>query len=70
MKSSRLSRKNFELPEVLEVKDIQSFLGIGRSQAYQLVKSNSFHVVMVGKRILIPKRSFLSWFEGNIQPHF
>lgn len=55
----------FELPEVLEVKDIQDFLGIGRSQAYQLVKSNSFHAVTVGKRILVPKKSFLNWFEGN-----
>ncbi|MGG1678753.1 helix-turn-helix domain-containing protein [Neobacillus sp. NRS-1170] len=55
----------FELPDVLEVKDIQTFLGIGRSQAYKLAKSNVFHAVTVGKRILISKKSFLSWFEGN-----
>jgi hypothetical protein len=59
-------KKITELPEVLEVKDIQIFLGIGRSQAYKLVKSNSFHVVTVGKRILVPKTSFISWFEGNL----
>lgn len=53
-----------ELPDVLEVKDIQAFLGIGRSQAYKLVKSNLFHAVTVGKRILVPKKSFLAWFEG------
>lgn len=57
-----------ELPEVLEVKDIQNFLGIGRSQAYQLVKSNAFHKVTVGKRILVPKKAFLNWFEGNNLP--
>ncbi|WP_269432486.1 hypothetical protein [Bacillus sp. FJAT-18017] len=39
--------KTIELPEVLEVKDIQSFLGIGRSQAYTLVKSDAFHYVTV-----------------------
>lgn len=55
----------FELPEVLEVKDIQNFLGIGRSQAYKLVKSESFRAVTVGKRILVPKKSFLGWFEGK-----
>lgn len=55
----------FELPEVMEVKHIQTFLGIGRTQAYQLVKTNSFHTVTVGKRILIPKKSFIKWFEGN-----
>ncbi|WP_264737339.1 helix-turn-helix domain-containing protein [Cytobacillus firmus] len=59
--------KTIDLPEVLEVKDIQMFLGIGRSQAYKLVKSNYFHAVTVGKRILVSKKSFLSWFEGNLQ---
>nr|WP_197217063.1 helix-turn-helix domain-containing protein [Cytobacillus firmus] len=53
------------MPEVLEVKDLQDFLGIGRSQAYKLVKSNSFHTVRVGKRILVSKKSFLKWFEGS-----
>lgn len=37
----------------------------GRSQAYKLVKSNLFHAVTVGKRILVPKKSFLEWFEGE-----
>lgn len=54
-----------ELPEVMTVKHIQVFLGIGRSQAYQLVKTNSFHTVTVGKRILISKKSFIEWFEGE-----
>lgn len=54
-----------QLPDVMEVKDIQGFLGIGRSQAYELVKSKSFHAVTVGKRILVSKKSFLEWFEGS-----
>ncbi|MFP5111372.1 helix-turn-helix domain-containing protein [Bacillaceae bacterium C204] len=54
-----------ELPEVMEVKHIQTFLGIGRCQSYQLVKTNTFHTVKVGKRILIPKKSFIEWFEGK-----
>ncbi|WML56674.1 helix-turn-helix domain-containing protein [Neobacillus sp. PS2-9] len=60
-------KKASELPEVLEVKDLQAFLGIGRGQAYSLVKSNSFHAVTVGKRILIPRKSFLTWFEGSTE---
>ncbi|PLS01945.1 helix-turn-helix domain-containing protein [Neobacillus cucumis] len=55
----------FELPDVLEVKDIQNFLRISRCQAYKLVKTNSFRVVKVGKRILVPKKSFLNWFDGG-----
>lgn len=51
-----------ELPEVLVVKHIQKFLGIGRPQSYQLVNSNAFPVRKVGGRILIPKKTFLEWF--------
>jgi hypothetical protein len=51
------------LPEIMQVKDIQTFLGIGRGQAYALANSKAFHTVRVGKRILIPKYSVLDWVE-------
>ncbi|WP_121609148.1 helix-turn-helix domain-containing protein [Mesobacillus foraminis] len=57
--------KKLKRSSVLEVKDIQCFLGIGRSQAYCLVNSNRFPYVRVGKRILIPKGPFLKWFENG-----
>ncbi|EST56672.1 DNA-binding protein [Brevibacillus panacihumi W25] len=56
-----------DLPEVLEVKHIQQFLGIGQVQAYDLANSGQFHVVRVGRRIKIPKKSFLEWFYGKKQ---
>ncbi|WP_416825509.1 helix-turn-helix domain-containing protein [Ectobacillus polymachus] len=52
-------------PPVLNVEDIQKILGIGRRQAYELVNSESFHVVRVGRRIKILKKVFISWLEGN-----
>ncbi|OIJ12730.1 DNA-binding protein [Anaerobacillus arseniciselenatis] len=54
------------LKDVLTVKDIAEFLGIGRGQAYELVHSGCFHVVRVGSRILVPKKSFQKWFEGQL----
>ncbi|MDR4886321.1 helix-turn-helix domain-containing protein [Fredinandcohnia sp. QZ13] len=54
-----------DLKDVLSVKDIEEFLCIGRGQAYELVNSGVFHTVRVGSRILIPKGSFLLWFEGK-----
>ncbi|WP_138419727.1 helix-turn-helix domain-containing protein [Aquibacillus sediminis] len=54
-----------DLPIVLSVKDIQVILGIGRRQAYALVNSNKFKVIKINKRILIPKSSFVEWFEGK-----
>ncbi|MFZ7942774.1 helix-turn-helix transcriptional regulator [Neobacillus sp. 19] len=59
--------KNLEsYPEVLDVSHIQQILGIGRVQAYQLVSSNQFHYVRVGKRrIKIFKEVFLKWLAGQ-----
>ncbi|WCK54758.1 helix-turn-helix domain-containing protein [Aneurinibacillus sp. Ricciae_BoGa-3] len=51
-------------PNTLTVKDIQEILRIGRVQAYELVNSGQFHVVRVGKRILVAKRVLLQWLEG------
>lgn len=56
--------KSDDLPEVLEVKHIQHFLGVGQVQAYDLANSGQFHVVRVGRRIKIPKKSFMDWFYG------
>ncbi|MGN7942011.1 helix-turn-helix domain-containing protein [Metabacillus sp. 22489] len=50
---------------VLDVEDIQRFLGIGRRQAYELVNSNAFHVVRIGRRIKVGKDAFLAWLNGN-----
>lgn len=53
------------LPEVLEVADIQKFLEIGRNQAYDLCNSGQFHIVRIGRSIKIPKPSFVNWFLGT-----
>jgi hypothetical protein len=61
-----MSNNNSEhLPEVLNVSDIQEFLNIGRTQAYELVNSGQFHVVRLNRRIKVSKRAFLDWFEGK-----
>ncbi|MDR7074149.1 helix-turn-helix domain-containing protein [Fictibacillus barbaricus] len=51
-------------PDVLNVEDIQVILGIGRRQAYELISSQQFHSVRVGKRIKILKRVFVNWLYG------
>lgn len=53
-----------ELPEVLEVSDIKTFLGISKTAAYELVNTKAFHVVKIGRTYKIPKKTFLEWFEG------
>lgn len=53
-----------ELPEVLEVQDIQNFLKIGRNQAYDLCNSGQFYILRIGRSIKIPKPSFVNWYLG------
>ncbi|MDF9507333.1 helix-turn-helix domain-containing protein [Bacillus cereus] len=55
-----------QYPPVLDVIHIQEILGIGRRKAYELVNSNEFHIVRVGKRIKILKKVFIGWLEGDI----
>ncbi|KAA0565484.1 helix-turn-helix domain-containing protein [Bacillus sp. CH30_1T] len=50
---------------ILDVKDIQEYLGIGRGQAFNLANSGEFHVVRIGRRIKIPTNSFLGWLNGS-----
>lgn len=54
-----------EYPAALDVAHIQSILGIGRRQAYELVNSGEFHVVRIGKRIKVSKDVFFHWLNGG-----
>lgn len=53
-----------QYPDVLEVKDIQQILRIGRRQAYELIHSKQFHSVKIGKSIKISKQVFTEWLNG------
>jgi predicted DNA-binding transcriptional regulator AlpA len=56
-----------DLPEVLDFKDVMLFLGISRNNAYKLVNGKLFRSVMIGRRIKIPKQSFVRWYMGDIE---
>ncbi|WP_456265314.1 MULTISPECIES: helix-turn-helix domain-containing protein [unclassified Bacillus (in: firmicutes)] len=49
---------------VLEVKDIQNFMGIGKRQAYDLVKKGFFPAHKIGTVYPIPAKAFFNWFNG------
>lgn len=54
-------------PDVLSVRDIQTILDIGRRQAYELIHSEQFFSVKVGKSIKISKKVFVAWLNGETQ---
>ena len=53
-----------ELPEVMEVKDIQVFLKISRNTAYDLIKRKEFPTLKIGRLLIIRRNSFLEWFDN------
>lgn len=56
-----------QLPAVLSVEDVGSYLSISRAGAYALSHTDGFPVLVVGKRRLVPKNRFLAWLEANCE---
>lgn len=49
--------------EFLTVKELQSYLRIGRNKAYKLVQQNDFPTIRLSNRILIPKNQLCGWLS-------
>lgn len=50
-----------ELPPVLTVPELAEFLGIGRSAAYQLARSNQLDTLHIGHQVRIPRHAVLKY---------
>lgn len=50
-----------ELPPVLTVPELAEFLGIGRSAAYTLARSNQLDTLHIGHQIRIPRHAVLKY---------
>ena len=46
-----------------DIRDLYELLPLGKNQIYSLVKSKGFPSIQVGKKFLIPKKSFENWLE-------
>lgn len=55
-----------QLPELMTIKELQSYLGIGKEKAYALAKSKSFPALKIGGRYYLIKSDFVSWLERQI----
>ena len=54
-----------ELPLMLSVPEVAVVLGISRAGAYELVRSDSFPVLKIGSRIVVPKEKFIEWVNAQ-----
>ena len=53
-----------ELPLVLRVEDLMTVLGIGRNNAYNLVKSGQIRSLRVGTQYRIPRQAVADYLSG------
>ncbi len=59
--------KNIEdLPATLNADQVSSYLGISRGGAFNLLNSQGFPTLRIGKRMVVTKESFVDWLEQNI----
>ena len=58
-------RKVEELPLVLTPMDIAAVLGISRNTAYELIHSEDFPILRVGKHYRVSRKRFLTWLESQ-----
>ena len=54
-----------ELPLVLTPMDIAAVLGISRNTAYELIHSEDFPILRVGKQYRVSRKRFLTWLESQ-----
>ena len=58
--------ENFDaLPTVLNVKELQAFLGISQSSTYDLMHRADFPTLHIASRLLVAKDKLLVWMEQN-----
>ena len=52
-----------QLPLALNAEDIAGIVGISRAGAYNLMRSEGFPTLYIGKRMVVPKDRLLAWLE-------
>ena len=54
-----------QLPLALSAEHVAQALGLSRSGAYALVRSEGFPTIQVGKRLIVPKEQFIAWIAEH-----
>lgn len=56
-----------ELPLMLSVIQVAEVLGISKTSAYELVHSDDFPSITIGKRLIVPKDKFIEWIKTKTE---
>ena len=56
---------NDQLPCMLNADKIAKYLEISRAGAYELMHSEGFPLIRIGKRMIVPRDKFLEWVDDQ-----
>ena len=51
------------LPITLTVSDISKVMGLSLAKTYELTRQSDFPCIHVGRRLVVPKNSFIKWLD-------
>jgi excisionase family DNA binding protein len=57
-----------DLPPILTVQEAAAFLRIGRTVAYEAIRTGAIPSVRIGKLIRVPREALLTWIASQGQP--
>jgi hypothetical protein len=63
----KISSFEIDLPSVLTVHDVASFLKININRVYCLCRSKDFPCIQLGKRLIIPRDQFWEWLRKSAE---
>ena len=55
-----------QLPLALGAEEVAQVLGVSRAQAYNLMRSEGFPTLKIGKRMSVPKNKLLEWIDAHM----
>lgn len=55
-----------QLPLALGAEDVAQVLGVSRTQAYNLMRSEGFPTLKIGKRMSVPKNKLIEWIDAHM----
>ena len=55
-----------QLPMALNANQVAAVLGISRAGAYNLMRSEGFPTLFLGKRMVVPKDKLLAWVDAKV----
>lgn len=56
---------NDQLPCMLNADKIAKYLEISRAGAYEVMHSEGFPLIRIGKRMIVPRDKFLEWVDNQ-----